>query len=36
MTPEYDEAEDPGTPDMDVTVYTQDDLFDPSDCGGAA
>lgn len=30
-----DGEDDPGTPDADLTVYTQDDLFDPSDCGGA-
>ena len=27
---------DPGTPDADLTVYEQADLFDPSDCGGGA
>lgn len=33
--PEVEEV-DPGTEDMDLTVYEQGDLFDPSDCGGAA
>lgn len=33
--PEADDEIDPGTPDADLSVYTQEDLFDPSDCGGA-
>lgn len=27
------EDDDPGTPDADLAVYEQSDLFDPSDCG---
>lgn len=28
------DEDDPGTEDADLSVYTQEDLFDPSDCGG--
>lgn len=33
--PEFMEDEiDPGTEPADLSVYTQEELLDPSDCGG--
>lgn len=31
----FEEETDPGTPEMDLSVYKAEDLKDPSDCGDA-